>query len=195
MKIGVPAEIMNSEGRVALSPAAAQALVDDGHEVLIQSGAGEGSSYVDSDYTDRGASIVDTAADAWAAEMVLKVKEPLQEEYQYLREDLLLFTYLHLAASHELTDALVNAGTTALAYETVTDKNGALPLLTPMSQVAGRAGGLASLVVPPWWTWRFAFRCAGHQGRPRRRDRWWPGGCLGGCDGTWSARRNHRDGY
>lgn len=138
MKIGVPAEIMNSEGRVALSPAAAQALVDDGHEVLIQSGAGEGSSYVDSDYTDRGAIIVDTAADAWAAEMVLKVKEPLQEEYQYLREDLLLFTYLHLAASRELTDALVNAGTTALAYETVTDKNGALPLLTPMSQVAGR---------------------------------------------------------
>ena len=110
MKIGVPAEIMNSEGRVALSPAAAQALVDDGHEVLIQSGAGEGSSYLDSDYADRGASIVDTAADAWAAEMVLKVKEPLQEEYQYLREDLLLFTYLHLAASREMTDALVEAG-------------------------------------------------------------------------------------
>ncbi|WJY64061.1 Alanine dehydrogenase [Corynebacterium atrinae] len=139
MRIGIPQEVMNSEGRVALTPSAAGTLVADGHEVIVQQGAGLGSSFPDAEYEAAGARIVPTAEQAWGeAEMVLKVKEPLEEEFPFLREDLILFTYLHLASSREVTEALLNAGTTALAYETVTDARGGLPLLTPMSQVAGR---------------------------------------------------------
>lgn len=138
MRIAAPKEIMNNENRVALTPSAAHALIKDGHEVLVETGAGEGASFPDSEYQAVGATIVATAKEAWAADMVVKVKEPLEAEYGYLREDLLLFTYLHLAADRPLTDALVEAGTTAVAYETVTDARGTLPLLTPMSQVAGR---------------------------------------------------------
>ena len=138
MRIGIPKEVMNMEGRVALSPAGAGTLVADGHEVVVEAGAGVNSSFSDSEYVDNGARIVDTAVEAWAAEMVLKVKEPLPEEYGFLRRDLILFTYLHLASSRECTQALLDAGTTSLAYETVLDARGGLPLLTPMSQVAGR---------------------------------------------------------
>ena len=138
MRIAAPKEIMNNENRVALTPAAVRTLINDGHEVLIETGAGAGASFPDSEYEAAGATIVATAKEAWAADMVVKVKEPLEAEYGYLREDLLLFTYLHLAADRPLTDALVEAGTTAVAYETVTDARGTLPLLTPMSQVAGR---------------------------------------------------------
>ena len=139
MRIGIPREIMIHEGRVALSPAGAATLIADGHEVLVETGAGEGSSFPDAEYAERGARIVDTAAETWErAELVLKVKEPLPEEYGYLRADLVLFTYLHLAASRECTQALIDSGITSLAYETVTDAHGGLPLLTPMSQVAGR---------------------------------------------------------
>ena len=138
MRIGIPKEVMNMEGRVALGPTGAGTLVADGHEVIVQAGAGANSSIVDEEYTAQGAHIVDTAAEAWAADMVLKVKEPLPEEYGHLREDLILFTYLHLASSRECTQALLDAGTTSLAYETVLDSRGGLPLLTPMSQVAGR---------------------------------------------------------
>ena len=138
MRIAAPKEIMNNENRVGLTPSAVQTLVQDGHEVLIETNAGAGASFPDELYTEAGATIVATAEEAWAADMVVKVKEPLEAEYGFLRDDLLLFTYLHLAADRPLTEALMKAGTTAVAYETVTDARGTLPLLTPMSQVAGR---------------------------------------------------------
>ena len=138
MRIAAPKEIMNNENRVGLTPSAVQTLVQDGHEVLIETNAGAGASFPDELYEEAGATIVATAAEAWAADMVVKVKEPLEPEYGFLRDDLLLFTYLHLAADRPLTEALMKAGTTAVAYETVTDARGTLPLLTPMSQVAGR---------------------------------------------------------
>ena len=139
MRISVPAEIMNNENRVALSPHAVETLTRDGHEVFVQAGAGAGANFTDADYEQAGATVLDSAEETWAkAELLLKVKEPLEEEYQYLREDLLLFTYLHLAANRELTENLVKSGMTSIAYETVTDSRGMLPLLNPMSQVAGR---------------------------------------------------------
>jgi len=138
MRLGVPKEVKNREYRVAITPAGVHELVVRGHQVGVESGAGLGSSITDEEYTAAGAKIVDGADDVWAdAEMVLKVKEPIEEEYHRLREDLVLFTYLHLAASRPCTDALLEAGTTAIAYETVQLPNGALPLLYPMSEVAG----------------------------------------------------------
>ncbi len=137
MIIGVPKEIKNNENRVAITPAGVDSFIRAGHEVLIETTAGLGSSFTDADYTATGAKIVDTATEAWAAEMVLKVKEPVASEYQYFRENLLLFTYLHLAAEPALTQALIDNKVTALAYETVSI-NRTLPLLTPMSEVAGR---------------------------------------------------------
>jgi len=138
MKLGIPKETKRHEYRVAATPAAVRTLVQAGHDVWIETQAGEASSFSDDAYRAAGATIVATAAEAWAADMVLKVKEPTQAEYGFLREDLLLFTYLHLAADRPLTDALIAAGTTAVAYETVQGKSGGLPLLTPMSEVAGR---------------------------------------------------------
>ncbi|NCT89859.1 alanine dehydrogenase [Cellulomonas sp. APG4] len=138
MRVGVPSEVKNHEYRVALTPAGVHALVAAGHEVLVQAGAGVGSGIGDDAYVAAGAHVVATAADAWAAPMVCKVKEPVAEEYPYLRRDQLLFTFLHLAASRACTDALLTAGTTAIAYETVERDDGALPLLAPMSEVAGR---------------------------------------------------------
>ena len=137
MRIGIPAEVKNNETRVAATPGGVHALVGEGHRVLVQAGAGLGSSFTDEDYSDAGADIV-TDEDAWAAEMVLKVKEPTESEYGYLRADLTLFTYLHLAANEPLTRALVASGTTSIAYETVQLADGSLPLLAPMSEVAGR---------------------------------------------------------
>lgn len=137
MIIGVPKEIKNNENRVAMTPAGVDALVKAGHEVLIETTAGLGSGFQDQDYELTGAKIVGTAKEAWAAEMVMKVKEPLPTEYDYFRKGLVLFTYLHLAAEPELADALVKSGVTAIAYETV-EVNRTLPLLTPMSEVAGR---------------------------------------------------------
>lgn len=137
MIIGVPKEIKNNENRVAMTPASVYTLVNAGHQVLIETGAGVGSGFSNEDYKEVGAEIVSSAADAWAAEMVMKVKEPLESEYTYFREGLVLFTYLHLAAEPELTKALVEKGVTAVAYETV-ELNRTLPLLTPMSEVAGR---------------------------------------------------------
>jgi alanine dehydrogenase len=138
MRIAVPAEVKNHEYRVAITPVGVAELVGHGHQVFVQSGAGLGSSISDAEYVAQGATIVPTAAETWAiGEMVLKVKEPIPSEFGYLREDLLLFTYLHLAADRAGTDALLNAGTTAIAYETVQLPNGLLPLLYPMSEVAG----------------------------------------------------------
>ncbi|WP_282172981.1 alanine dehydrogenase [Cytobacillus firmus] len=137
MIIGVPKEIKNNENRVAATPASVDALVKSGHKVLVEIDAGIGSGFTNEDYTEVGAVIVDTATEAWAAEMVMKVKEPLPSEYGYFREGLVLFTYLHLAAEPELAKALTEKGVTAIAYETV-EVNRTLPLLTPMSEVAGR---------------------------------------------------------
>lgn len=138
MIVGIPKEIKNNENRVAITPAGVTALVQNGHEVLVETNAGLGSGFNDSDYTAVGAKIVPTAADAWAADMVMKVKEPLPSEYGYFREGLVLFTYLHLAPEPELTRALMEKKVVAIAYETIQLDNGALPLLTPMSEVAGR---------------------------------------------------------
>ena len=139
MRVGVPREVKNREYRVALTPAGVTELVRAGHEVLVERGAGEGSSIPDADYIAVGARIVDDADDVWAAaDLLLKVKEPIAEEYDRLRRGQTLFTYLHLAASKECTDALIASGTTAIAYETVQTADGALPLLAPMSEVAGR---------------------------------------------------------
>jgi alanine dehydrogenase len=138
VRIGVPTEIKNNENRVALTPAGAMALVRAGHTVLVQQGAGLGSGMTDEEYAQAGARIVPTAADAWACEMVVKVKEPLPAEYGFLRGDLVLFTYLHLAADAQLTKALLDSGVTGVAYETIQLPDGSLPLLTPMSEIAGR---------------------------------------------------------
>ena len=139
MRVGVPREVKNREYRVALTPAGVTELVRAGHEVLVERGAGEGSSIPDADFTAVGARIIAEADDVWAdADLLLKVKEPIAEEYDRLRRGQTLFTYLHLAASKECTDALIASGTTAIAYETVQTADGALPLLAPMSEVAGR---------------------------------------------------------
>lgn len=138
MRIGIPREIKNREYRVSVTPAGVHRLVSGGHEVLVETGAGSGSALPDEQYVTAGARIVPDAASAWAADLVCKVKEPVAAEYGYLRDDLVLFTYLHLAADRPGTEALLSAGTTAIAYETVTLPDGSLPLLAPMSEVAGR---------------------------------------------------------
>ncbi len=138
MLIGLPKEIKDGENRVGLSPGAVKALVARGHRVLIERGAGEGSAISDAEYQAAGGEIVESAADAWSAELVVKVKEPIKAEYGFLRSDLILFTYLHLAADRSLTEALLASQVTAIAYETVQTENGKLPLLMPMSEVAGR---------------------------------------------------------
>lgn len=139
MRIGIPKEIKNHEYRVAITPAGVHELVTHGHEVVIEAGAGVGSSIPDTAFTDAGALMLDTADSVWeSADMILKVKEPIAAEYHRMREGQIIFTYLHLAASQECTDALVASGATAIAYETVELADGSLPLLAPMSEVAGR---------------------------------------------------------
>ena len=138
MRIAVPLEVKNNEFRVALTPTGVNELVRHGHEVGIQTGAGVGSSIPDEEYEAIGATILPDADATWEfGEMVMKVKEPVEEEFQHLREDLILFTYLHLASGPEAAEALLSAGTTGIAYETVQLKDGSLPLLQPMSEVAG----------------------------------------------------------
>ncbi|ACO46789.1 alanine dehydrogenase [Deinococcus deserti] len=137
MHIGLPKEIKVKENRVALTPGGVATLVRRGHSVTVERGAGVGSGIQDTEYEAVGARM-GSAAEAWAAEMVVKVKEPIASEYGFLRDDLLLFTYLHLAADRPLTEALMQSGTTGVAYETVQLEDGSLPLLTPMSEVAGR---------------------------------------------------------
>jgi len=135
--VGVPAEVKPGENRVALTPDGARELVAHGHRVLVENGAGSGSSITDADFLAGGAELVDTAG-AWSAQLVLKVKEPQVSEGGFLRRDLVLFGYLHIAAYPGLAHMLLQSGTTAIAYETVRDASGALPLLAPMSEVAGR---------------------------------------------------------
>lgn len=139
MKIGIPREVKNHEYRVACTPAGVHELVSRGHEVYLETGAGIGSTFEDAAYGYAGARVLDSADEVWGvADLVLKVKEPVAEEYSRMRAGQTLFTYLHLAASQECTDALLASGITAIAYETVTARDGSLPLLAPMSEVAGR---------------------------------------------------------
>lgn len=139
MIIGVPKEIKDNEFRISLPPGGARELVRNGHSVLVERGAGAGSGFTDAEYEAAGAQVLDVAAEVWGrAQLVLKVKEPLPDEYAYLRPDLILFTYLHLAANEPLTRAMMASGVTGIAYETVEDADGHLPLLQPMSEVAGR---------------------------------------------------------
>jgi alanine dehydrogenase len=139
MKVGIPRELKNHEYRVAITPAGVHELARGGHEVFVQKDAGAGSRIPDDDFVGAGATILPDADEVWqAGDLILKVKEPIAEEYHRMRKGQVLFTYLHLAASRECTDALLSSGTTAIAYETVQLPDGSLPLLAPMSEVAGR---------------------------------------------------------
>jgi len=139
MKIGVVKEIKKHEYRVGVTPAGARAFVSAGHDVTVQSGAGLGSGFPDDAYAAIGAKIADSADAVYAGvDMVFKVKEPLAEEYKYFRDDLILYTYLHLAADKPLTEAMLASGVKGVAFETITDRNGTLPCLRPMSEIAGR---------------------------------------------------------
>ncbi|MET1037273.1 MAG: alanine dehydrogenase, partial [Aeromicrobium sp.] len=139
MLVGVPREIKNHEYRVAITPAGVHELVRHGHDVVIEHAAGAGSSITDAEFVEAGAKILETADEVWSsAELILKVKEPIAEEYGRLRRGQTLFTYLHLAASRPCTDALLESGTTSIAYETVQLPDRSLPLLAPMSEVAGK---------------------------------------------------------
>lgn len=139
MIVGLPKEIKDNEYRVGLTPAGVRALTDAQHQVIVEKGAGEGSGFEDALYEKAGAQIIDSAGDVWAkADMIVKVKEPIAPEYPRMREGQLLFTYLHLAPDRKLTDELLKRKVTGIAYETITDRRGGLPLLTPMSEVAGR---------------------------------------------------------
>ena len=139
MIVGLVKEIKNHEYRVGLTPNDVKAYVDAGHTVLVETGAGEGSGFPNMEYLGAGAQVLGSAAEVWdKAEMIVKVKEPIEPEYQYLKKGQILYTYLHLAADRPLTEALLKAGTKAVAYETITGKNGGLPCLIPMSEIAGR---------------------------------------------------------
>ncbi|MEY4434919.1 MAG: hypothetical protein RIR16_959 [Actinomycetota bacterium] len=139
MRVGIPAEIKNNENRVAITPAGVHELVRHGHEVFIQKGAGLGSGFNDEEFAAEGAQILESAAEVWAhGDLLLKVKEPIAAEYSLMRKNQVIFTYLHLAASAPCTEALLTSGATSIAYETVQLENRSLPLLQPMSEVAGR---------------------------------------------------------
>ncbi len=143
MNVGLVKEIKNHEYRVGLTPNCVKSYVEAGNSVLVEKNAGDGSGFPDADYAAAGARIVDSAAEVWrAADMIVKVKEPVASEYGYLRKDQVLYTYLHLAADRPLTDALLKAGTKAVAYETIVDSAGTLPCLTPMSEIAGRMSAM-----------------------------------------------------
>ncbi|WP_440897670.1 alanine dehydrogenase [Amphibacillus sp. Q70] len=138
MKIGIPKEIKLNESRVAITETGVELLRQKGHDIFIEAGAGIGAGITDQEYQDAGATIFDKAEDVWSADMIMKVKEPQQSEYKYFRKDLIIYTYFHLANEPELAKALVESGTTAVAYETMVGPNGDLPMLMPMSVIAGR---------------------------------------------------------
>lgn len=141
MRIGIPTEIKNREYRVSCTPGGVRRLIQAGHTVIVQQGAGQGTGFRDQEYADAGGHLVATAAEVWSSDLVLKVKEPIESEYGFLRSGLLLFTYLHLAADRALTDRLLESRTTGIAYETVQVGN-RLPLLEPMSEIAGRMSAI-----------------------------------------------------
>jgi alanine dehydrogenase len=162
MIIGVPTEIKTDEYRVAMLPVGVEELVNRGHQVIVQAGAGLGSGFADHDYLRAGAELVSSGADVFgAAELIVKVKEPLSGEYSFIRSGQLLFTYFHFAASLELTQAMLDSGASCFAYETLRDSKGTLPLLTPMSEVAGRMSIQR----------HFAWRCSRRRSRPHHDSR------------------------
>lgn len=176
MIVGIPKEIKNNENRVSLTPAGAHELVQRGHTVYIQHTAGINSGFSDEEYEKVGARILPTIKDVYAiAEMIIKVKEPIECEYNLVRKDQLVFTYFHFACDKELTEAMMRSGSVCLAYETVTDKQGGLPLLIPMSEVAGRMStqgrstffGEASRRT--WYLTRWSSRCQTSQSAGIRR--------------------------
>lgn len=176
MIVGIPKEIKNNENRVSLTPAGAHELVQRGHTVYIQHTAGINSGFSDEEYEKVGARILPTIKDVYAiAEMIIKVKEPIECEYNLVRKDQLVFTYFHFACDKELTEAMMRSGSVCLAYETVTDKQGGLPLLIPMSEVAGRMStqegarffGEASRRT--WYLTRWSSRCQTSQSTGIRR--------------------------
>jgi len=138
MIIGIPKEVKKFENRVGMTPAGVRELVNNKHKVLVQATAGEASGFADTEYINAGATIVKTAKEVWDVDMIIKVKEPLSEEFKFFKKGMILYTYLHLAPEYELTQALLDSGVTGIAYETVELENGFLPLLAPMSEVAGR---------------------------------------------------------
>lgn len=139
MRIGCVKEIKNNEFRVGMTPDNAKTYIVSGHEVFVEKGAGVGSGFTDAEYVEAGAKLLDTAKEVWdTSDMIIKVKEPLEPEYQYFRKDQIIYTYLHLAADRPLTDAMLASGTKGVAYETLIERNGSIPLLAPMSQIAGR---------------------------------------------------------
>ncbi len=138
MEIGVPKETKDQEFRVGLSPSSVRVLTENSHAVFVEAGAGTGSGFTDSDYVQAGARVIENPSDIWSRELIVKVKEPLDTEYQYLQKEQILFTYLHLAANRPLTEHLIDSGVSAIAYETVELPDRRLPLLTPMSIIAGR---------------------------------------------------------
>lgn len=144
MKVGLPKEIKNNENRVGMTPVGVKALTSAGHEVVVEKTAGLGSGITDAEYAEAGAKMVDTAAEAWDAEMVVKVKEPLEAEYGFFKEGMILYTYLHLAAEEHLTQALLEKKVQGIAYETVQLPDNSLPLLSPMSEVAGRRAAVVA---------------------------------------------------
>jgi alanine dehydrogenase len=174
MIIGVPKEVKDHESRVGITPAGVRALVDVGHTVLVETQAGELSALPDDDYQSAGAEIVGSAHNVWGlADMVVKVKEPVEKEYVFFREGLLLFTYLHLAPLPVLTQQLLDKKVIGIAYETIRDKAGTLPLLTPMSEVAGRMSVQVGATFlqkeyAGWGSWSSSGGCLHH----RRRHRW-----------------------
>src|ERR1700749_1089893 len=142
MIIGVPKEVKDHESRVGITPAGVKALTETGHKVLVETHAGELSAFTDDEYQSAGAEIVGSAHNVWGnADMIVKVKEPVEKEYSFFREGLVLFTYLHLAPIPDLTEQLLTKKVTGIAYETIRDKAGTLPLLTPMSRGGGRMAG------------------------------------------------------
>jgi alanine dehydrogenase len=187
MVIGVPKEIKDHESRVGIVPSGVRMLTSAGHRVIVQSGAGALSAMPDADYVEAGAEIAGSAAEVWnASGMVVKVKEPLEREVSYFREGLILFTYLHLAPLSDLTDSLLRKAVTGIAYETIRDPNGTLPLLTPMSEVAGRmsrwerriskrsaaAGGYCWAAFPAFLPRRLRSLGAVSWGSTRQKLRW-----------------------
>jgi alanine dehydrogenase len=163
--VGLPKEIKDNEYRVGLTPAGVRALKDAGHDIRVETNAGAGSGFEDDLYQRAGATIIGTADEVWAtADMIVKVKEPIAPEYPRMREGQLLFTYLHLAPDHDLTQELINRKVTGIAYETITDRRGTLPLLTPMSEVAGRSARRDH-----WWRcgWYKRGEDRGRHGRAR----------------------------
>ena len=211
LTVGVPKETKTAEHRVALTPDGVRELERHGVEVFVEAGAGVDSAVPDTDFERAGATIVPTAADAWSKQMVVKVKEPQGEELTYLRSDLTLFTYLHLAAYPEVAKALLGAGTTGIAYETVEKADGSLPLLAPMSEVAGRLapqmgaqflerhnggrgvlmGGAPGVRPARWWCWA---RATSGGTRPGSRRAWRPRSSCStrtstGCAGSTRSTR------